>query len=300
MTALDCLAALVAPLDPRTFFERHYEKEPAHLHAGVAALLTEDALLAALAGRREPPGGLVVFPEHAGAPDIAALLDDAGRLRAYLDEGHPVVWNRARGLWPAVDAVAAALAEAFGARVWPNVYATGVAGTPFGVHFDSHEVLAVQCEGHKEWTVSEVRVDRPLDAAEMEPAVAAAQRGRCDEAARRPALRFTAGPGDVVYIPRGQFHGARTPEGRSLHVTFGIRQLTGFDVAKLLAGEALADPFFREFLPPAAADPEGVRTAARLLEIASRLARLSAGEGLLRAAFAAQDHLVGGVGPDPG
>ena len=294
MHALDCLAAIVAPLDPGVFFERYYEKAPVHLHAGVAAPLTHDALFDALARQREPPEGLEAFPEHAGAPDLAALLGDAGRLRAYLDEGHPLVWNRARGLWPAVDAVAAALAEAFGARVWPNVYATGAAGTPFGVHFDTHEVLAVQCEGRKEWTVSEVRVDRPLDAAEMEPAVAAALRGRMDEAARRPALCFTVGPGDVVYVPRGQFHGARTPEGRSLHVTFGIRQLTGFDVVKLLAGEALADPFFRELFPPAAADPDGVRAAAQLAAIAARVAEMAAGEPLCRAVAVARAHLVRG------
>src|SRR5262249_18377724 len=105
MTALARLAALVAPLDPATFFARCYEKEPAHLRAGVAPLLTQDELFAALSVQREPPEGLVAFPEHAGVPDVAALLGDAGRLRAYLDEGHPVVWNRARGVWPAVDEV---------------------------------------------------------------------------------------------------------------------------------------------------------------------------------------------------
>ena len=160
---------------------------------------------------------------------MGALLADAGRLGAYLEAGHPLVWNRARGVSAEVDALAAALGEALGAHVWPNVYATGTAGTPLDVHFDSHEVIAVQCVGHMEWTISAVRGDRPLDCAEMEPAVAAAQRGRRDEAAARPLLRFSVGPGSVVYVPRGQFHNASTPAGRSLHVTFGIRPLAGFD-----------------------------------------------------------------------
>jgi hypothetical protein len=288
------LSALVAPLDLGTFFERHYEREPLHLHAagGAEPLLTHDALLAALAASPRPPEGLVAFPEHAGVPDVRALLSDPSALRAYLDEGHPLVWNRARGVSPAVDELAAALAEALGAQVWPNVYATGEAGTPLDMHFDCHEVIAVHCEGRKEWTISSVRVDRPLDAAEMEPAVAAALHGRRDEALSRPLLRFTVAPGDVVYVPRGQFHNAATPSGRSLHVTFGIRQLSGFDVVKLLASEALADPLLREFLPPAAADPDGARAAAWLAAVAARLADTLGSEDLARTVAAAREHLV--------
>jgi hypothetical protein len=274
MDALARFAALMAPLDPGEFFARCYEKEPLHLRAadrGVP-LLTHDELLAALGERRDPPEGLVAFPEHLdGALAVRDLIADRARLDAYLAAGHPLVWNRARGVSAGIDALSAALAEVFGAQVWPNVYATGEAGTPFDVHFDCHEVIAVQCEGHKTWRISEVRVDRPLDAVEMEPAVAAALRARRDEAEARTALSFTVGPGDVVYIPRGQFHNASAAGGRSLHVTFGIRQLSGFDVVKLLGAAALADPAFREYLPPAAADPGGEGAAARLAEIAARL-----------------------------
>jgi hypothetical protein len=78
-----------------------------------------------------------------------------------------------------------------------------------------------------------------------------------------------------VYIPRGQFHSARTapsPGGRALHVTLGIRRLTGHDVAELLAGIALADPVLREYAPPRAADPTGAGEAAWMAEIRARLA----------------------------
>jgi bifunctional lysine-specific demethylase and histidyl-hydroxylase NO66 len=309
MNALDCLAALLAPLDTAAFLERCYEKEPVHLRTpeqrwAASPLLTQDELLAALARRAELPEGLIAFPEHAGAPDAGALLGDADRLGAYLAAGHPLVWNRARGISPTVDAVTAALAEALGAHVWPNVYATGVAGTPLDMHFDSHEVLAVHCEGHKEWTISEVRVDRPLDAVEMEPAVRAALRSRRDEAVARPKLRFTVDPGDVVYVPRGQFHNARTLAGRALHVTFGIRQLTGFDVVEQLAKNALADPLFREFLPPVAADPAGARASAQLSILAARLAEMFSEERLQCEVAAARRQLVhhsqpGGLGQGP-
>jgi hypothetical protein len=283
---ISTLDDLFAPIGARAFFAEHYEKKPLHLAAhGAAAraLLTHEGLLRALdvaandaatthaaEGRRPVPEGLVLFPEHSGAT-AAELVADRARMRAYLDAGHPLVWNRARGVSPAIDALAALLAEAFGARVWPNVYATGTAGTPFDVHFDAHEVIAIQCEGDKGWWLSEVRVDRPLDAPEMEGAIAAALRLRRDEAAARTLCEWTARPGDLVYIPRGQFHNARALGGRSLHVTFGIRTPSGFELAQVMVRDLLADPLLRELLPPRASDPDGARTAALLAEIAARL-----------------------------
>lgn len=302
--ATDLLTALLAPLDPSTFFDRYYEREPLHVRAAAppaSPLLTHEALLDALLALPAPPEGLMAFPEHLDlaldlAPDpalgLAALLADPALLRAYVDAGHPLVWNRARGVSPAIDALAAALSESFGAHVWPNVYATGAAGTPFEMHFDAHEVLAVHCEGEKTWQISAVRVDRPLDAAEMEPAVAAALRGRRDEACARPLLEIAVAPGDVVYVPRGQFHNASTPRGRSLHVTFGIRELAGFDVIKLLATTALGEPLFREYLPAAAADGDGARADALLEEILERIRELTRSPALLADLRAARAHLV--------
>ena len=294
--ALDLLPALLAPLDLATFFQRYYEREPVHVRASSAParpLLTHEGLLDALLAQPTPPAGLMAFPEHLD-PDlgIAALLADPSLLHAYVDAGHPLVWNQARGVSPAVDALAAALSEAFGAHVWPNVYATGTAGTPFEMHFDGHEVLAFHVDGEKTWQISAVRVDRPLDAAEMEPAVAAALRARRDEACARPLLEIAVAPGDIVYIPRGQFHNASTPRGRSLHVTFGIRQLTGFDVVKLLATTALGEPLFREYLPAAAADPDGSRAEALLGEILARIRDLTRSDDLAADLRAARAHLV--------
>jgi lysine-specific demethylase/histidyl-hydroxylase NO66 len=294
--ATDPLMGLLSPLDPATFFDRYYEREPLHVRAVTAPalpLLTHDALLAALLAQPTPPEGLMAFPEHLDpALDVAALLADPALLHAYVDAGHPLVWNRARGVSPAIDALAAALSDTFGAQVWPNVYATGAAGTPFEMHFDAHEVLAVHCAGEKTWQISAVRVDRPLDAAEMAPSVAAVLRARRDEALARPLLAIEAAPGDVIYIPRGQFHNASTPRGRSLHVTFGIRQLAGFDVIKLLATTALGEPLFREYLPAAAADPDGARAEALLDEILARIRDLTRSPELGADLRAARAHLV--------
>jgi lysine-specific demethylase/histidyl-hydroxylase NO66 len=285
------LDALFAPLGAAAFFAEHYERRPLHLPGtgGARVVLTHGELYAALAAEGRAPDGLVCFPEHVGAT-ADELVADPDLLRAYLDAGHPLVWNRARGVAPGVDALSALLAEAFGAHVWPNVYATGPAGTPFDLHFDAHEVIAIQCEGDKSWWISEVRVDRPLDVAEMEAAVAAALSARRDEAAARPLLEVTVGPGDLVYVPRGQFHNARAAGGRSLHVTFGIRLPSGFDLARRVVLELLADPHMRELLPPRAADPRGEGAAERVAEIAARLRGALSEEALLASAEEVRRH----------
>lgn len=269
------LDVLLAPLGVEAFFADHWER--AHLHlAGDAsrghALLTEQRFVEALTAYGGVPERLVAFPEHFDAAlDTRDLLRDASRLTAYLDAGHPIVWNSARGVWPTVDAFTAELADALGAHVWPNVYATGTAGTPFDAHFDAHEVFAVQCAGEKRWWISEVRVNRPLDVSAMERAIAFELRTRRDEALARTAATFVASPGDVVYLPRGLFHNASTERGRSLHVTFGVRLPTGYDALSLLSSDALSDTEQREYLPCLAGDPDGARTGEALDAMVTRL-----------------------------
>ncbi len=289
------LDALFAPLGAARFFAEHWERSPAHLGGGARgerALLTHEDFVAAVRARGPNPE-VLCFPEHLdGELTAAALLRDPARLDDYLAAGHPLVWNRARGVWPAVDAMTAALADALGAHVWPNVYATGTAGTAFDAHFDCHEVIAVQCAGHKRWTISEVRVDRPLDASAMESTVARALRDRRAEALARPAMDFVAAPGDVVYVPRGQFHNAAAAAGRSLHVTFGARLPTGYDALLMVANDALGDPSLREYAAPRALDDDGALAADAVERMVDRLRAMLTVERVGAALGALQCEMV--------
>ena len=148
--------AFLAPLSASAFFAEYYEKKHLHVRAEDDArtgLLSQDELLLALVETPRVPEGIVCFPEQIGVTR-GELLSDSSILRDYLDAGHPLVWNRARGISARIDAISALLAQAFGGHVWPNVYATGSAGTPFDMHFDAHEVVAIHCAGEKNFHVS--------------------------------------------------------------------------------------------------------------------------------------------------
>lgn len=287
MTAFTTLAQLVAPLSLDVFLGEYYDRRPVHLPGSPErsrGLLTHDRLADLLRQGDEASGGVISFP----LPVEGTTDDPVG---AYMDAGYPVILNAPHGASGEIDRICTDLGAALQAHVWPNVYATGTAGAPFNIHFDLHDVLVVQCEGVKEWRISSLRADRPLDVPEM--------RGifDVDDAMREQALAsvdmtFTVKPGDVVYIPRGQFHMATTPSGRSLHVTFAIRSLSGYDLAQALSRLALSDPGLRDYLP--GLDPGAIseQTHDRLTEFKHRLKALLDGPNLDQALAEVRADLI--------
>jgi ribosomal protein L16 Arg81 hydroxylase len=131
--------------------------------------------------------------------------------------------------------------------------------------------------------VSRVRLNCPLDVPALAPTIRRALEERRAEAQAEPLMTVVTEPGDVLYIPRGQFHDARTPEGRSLHVTFAIAPPTGIDVVDLLGRLALSEALFREYLPHPASDEDGSQTRACLAKLAERLGELARSDELLGA-----------------
>lgn len=275
--------AVIAPLGATAFFSNHYEKKHLHLSAGAesrSGLLSWDEFLSALLAHSQNHADVLCFPEQLHVTRDE-LFSSEMILRRYLDAGHPIVWNRARTLAPRITEVCAMLANTLGAHVWPNVYATGEAGTPFEMHFDAHEVIAIQCAGRKTWDISNVRVNRPIEALEMAPVLEAEMQRRSAEAGANILETFTVSPGDLVYIPRGQFHNARTESGRSLHVTFGIEIPTGYDLAKRIVQGLLADSRMREYPLPRPMDPGGVQMQKWIADIATQFARAASRDELV-------------------
>ena len=137
----------------------------------------------------------------------------------------------------------------------------------FQTHFDLHDVFAVQMEGEKTWRIYEARADAPI--APVPPGdegeqFLTATRGRV-------LAEVVMRPGDVLYLPRGQYHDALTGAQASLHVTFGVAPLTGLALFKLLEKVLATESGFRAYLPDAR-DPQAL--AARLAQLGSRVREL--------------------------
>lgn len=179
-------------------------------------------------------------------PGTKAPVDPA-KVKVLLGLGASLIANHMHRVCPEVAAIAHMLEREFAARVAANVYCSFKGVQAFQTHFDLHDVFALQVEGEKTWRVYESRADAPVvplpPGDEIEKWLTAS-RGR---------LLFEADmkPGDLLYLPRGQYHDALTGAQASLHVTFGVSPATGLALFKLLETAVTQESAFRQYLPDA-------------------------------------------------
>ena len=174
------------------------------------------------------------------------------KLKALMGLGASLVANQFNRVSPEVGAVAAMLEREFASRVVANVYCSFKGVQAFQTHFDLHDVFAVQAEGEKTWRVYESRADAPVNPV---PPGDEWEKWLTDT---RGKLLFEAHmkPGDILYLPRGQYHDALTGAQASLHVTFGVSPATGLAVFKLLENALSRESEFRAYLPDARSEPQ--------------------------------------------
>jgi bifunctional lysine-specific demethylase and histidyl-hydroxylase NO66 len=271
-------AEFLAPFDAGTFRSQYYGKQPLHVRrngAGSGLLPWQrfnDVL--ALTPYWNEESLKVYFKSRAALrenycdtadvrPGTLAPVNPA-KLKALTALGASVVANHLHRVCPEVGAVASMLEREFAARAFANVYCSFTGVQAFQTHFDLHDVFAVQAEGEKTWRVYESRADAPVSP------VPPGDEWEKWLTESRGKLLFEAHmkPGDVLYLPRGQYHDALTGDRASLHVTFGVAPATGLSVFKLLENALTKESEFRAFLPDARAE---VQLGERLARLADRI-----------------------------
>lgn len=99
----------------------------------------------------------------------------------------------------------------FNCRLNANVYLTRTSSSVFSTHYDQHHVFAVQVDGVKDWFLWPPIIDAPHGRYAFE-----------DSKPNGDPLIWRAHPGDLIYIPLGWVHRAKTAGDRSVHVTVGV------------------------------------------------------------------------------
>lgn len=149
-----------------------------------------------------------------------ANIPDPEQTIQLLRRGATVILDLIETLSPSVAAVSAALQTATGGVAVCNAYCSWRAHQGFMAHFDTTDVFALHIEGTKVWRVYEGRADNAIDVegynyGTFEPEHHARAKGNLLE-----EIEMTAG--DVLYLPRGQYHEALASSDASLHLSFGI------------------------------------------------------------------------------
>jgi len=294
-------AEFIAPLDAGMFRLQYYGGRPVHIRGdGVARsdLLpwarfndmlaitpywTEDSLklyFKSRAALRENYCDTAELRPGASAPVNPA------KAKALMGLGASLIANHLHRVCPPVGAVARMLALEFAARTFANVYCSFKGVQAFQTHFDLHDVFAVQAEGRKTWRIYEARADAPV--APVPPG----DEGEKFLNSTRGKLLFEAEmkPGDVLYLPRGQYHDALTGSEASLHVTFGVSPATGLALFKLLEKAVTPESEFRAYLPDARS---GAALQERLEALGSRIRAVMASPAFALDVLNSQRDLAG-------
>jgi ribosomal protein L16 Arg81 hydroxylase len=240
-------ADLIAPVPVDEFFARHWERAvlhvPARSGADLRSLFTLDQLDHLLAGlpdkasvrlARTSVAGNTSRLVPGGASQLPSLYESFGT-------GHTIVVDGLHAFWPPVRSLCRHLVTDLGMQVQANLYVTPPSAAGFACHWDGHDVLILQLEGAKAWSVFERDAPLPRPSAEG---------GSYDPGSNPPRVEVTLQPGDVFYIPRGAPHRARTSAQPSVHLTVGLISATWEDLlAAAIESLVSSRPELRRSLP---------------------------------------------------
>jgi ribosomal protein L16 Arg81 hydroxylase len=276
---------LFAPITAEAFFDRHFGRQPVHVQGheaklagvfswqalngllGMANIWSANTVKLVLDGADIPPESFC-RPILNREGEIAQQVDPA-QLRAWLRDGATMVLDLAESFSPTVASVCAALQVWFRGPASCNIYCSWRNHAGFNSHFDTTDVVVLQISGTKNWSVYDRRFEHPVD----EPGYQTGSFSNDFHDQNKGALlaKFEMTPGDLLYLPKGQYHDALATSGASLHLTFSIPQATGYDVLVRLTEATIDDPLFRESLPTFD-DVEAL--SAHLQRLASRMAEI--------------------------
>ncbi len=197
-----------------------------------------------------------------GGRSVDDLVDPALALDAFR-RGATLVFQSMHTFWPPLAALCGDLSAELGHPVQANAYLSPRSARGLALHYDTHDVFALQVAGAKRWEVFPPAFADPLATQPWSaPAPDTGGDGpSAPEALGPPQVESTLCPGDSLFVPRGHLHRAWTTSEHSLHITIGVRSRTWHGVFEALVARAADDPRFRAAVPaaPGAADVDHFR-----------------------------------------
>lgn len=177
----------------------------------------------------------------------SVMKPDFHKVADFIEQGATMNLNFVELLHEGIANVARALQMVFAAPVKCNVYNSRKQKQAFPSHFDMTDIFAMHIAGEKVWRIYENSYDKPVEAPGHRPGSFPQE---FHEKNKGEVFReFTMTPGDLLYIPRGTYHDALATTDASLHVTFGIVEMCGFEVIPNIFNSLADEPMFRESLP---------------------------------------------------
>ncbi len=279
-------ADILHPITPEEFFAEYHDKKPLHIpgtpdkFASVMSWRTLNDLLNMSSVWSGISLRLMLDSKPIPTPDfcrpvidrnnVQSTQPDPERVTALLRQGASLIANDVDALSPGLRSAAEALEAALGAKAQANVYCSWRQRQAFNSHFDTHDAYAFHLEGEKVWQIYGTRADRPI----AHPSFKQYGQAHHDQAKGKVLMEVTMRPGDLLYLPRGQYHDALASGSSALHVTIGLTAVIGIDFLDMVRELAVGDPLFRANVPGPASDDRGLKDHVR--NLTERLGEIAA------------------------
>lgn len=160
---------------------------------------------------------------------------DITKVKEYLAHGFSLIVVPIEAFVPPLAALCENLRAHVSEQVKLGVIVTSGTGGAFRLHFDPEDLIILQIEGTKRWRVYGPPVPNPV--------VGMPPHQPPEEA--EPILDEVLRPGDLLFLPAGNWHHCQNGLGRSLHIGIFIVPPTAWHAAKHLASALVADELFR-------------------------------------------------------
>jgi ribosomal protein L16 Arg81 hydroxylase len=254
---------LIAPIGAGQFFEQYYRKQPLHVPGGddrfaevfswrelnhllsMTNIWSDLSLELSLDGRNLPAedycySGLDRDNKKSDNPDFRRVFE-------HLRQGASLTLNFIERLTPALRAQSQTFAAVLCVPVNCSVFCSWQKTQGYASHFDTPQVFVCHIAGVKRWRIYEGRM---ATAAPIEGARSSNFPPEHHERAKgRVMQEVVMTPGDLLYVPHGQYHDAVAESGESLHLSFVVRHLVAQDFVTMLSHDLPKDPLFRQHLP---------------------------------------------------
>ncbi|MEM7022532.1 MAG: cupin domain-containing protein [Pseudomonadota bacterium] len=204
----------------------------------------------------------------AGRDGGTVMRPEPEKVKEYLRRGATLVANDIDHLSAGLTSFSHAMEQGLSGMVQGNLYLSSRRRPGFAAHFDSHDVFAVHVEGTKTWHIYEGRVMDPI----AHPVFKSYGRDHHEKAKGKLLMDVQMEPGDLLYLPRGQYHDAIADEGGAVHIAFGVTYTIGLDIVSMLYERMIYEQEFRANLPPLEAGEEAL--VERLRQLSEGIAKV--------------------------
>lgn len=280
------ISRLLRPLTTEAFLREYWQQESLVIErsdpAYYSGLLSERDIESLVAFHQLQYSQLKIaqagpdLPQHSTYVSHERTGDTNGLYHSYA-QGDSVVLNFMQKYWEPAARLCQAMENFFHFGAGMNAYITPKQSQGFPPHFDTHDAFVLQIAGAKQWRIYDAWRELPGEGEDNRPIPR--------EALGSPKREFELRAGDLLYIPRGHVHEARSTRAASVHVTVGVRCFQWSDLlSELLILATGSDVELRRPLPVGFMDSEAAH-AAMLAEL-PRLVR----------SFADSDHGKAAIG----